>query len=80
MKSGDGADARHLRTLLMMVAGGTSIFVLGFMAFHLALVFGGHAPDRSVLDFYPLMAGIGALFGFERWWSYEQGGVNPFHD
>jgi hypothetical protein len=63
-----------------MLVGGASIFVLGFLVFQLALIFAGHALDGSVLNFYPLVAGAGALFGFERWWSNEQGGVNPFHD
>jgi hypothetical protein len=63
-----------------MLAGGASIFVLALLGLHLALILAGVGPDSSVLNFYPLMVGAGALFGFERWWSYEQGGVNPFHD
>jgi hypothetical protein len=36
--------------------------------------------DPSIWNFYPLMAAIGAMFAFERWWTYECGGVNPWHD
>jgi len=43
----------------------------------------GRPPDSSVYSFYPIMALIGAAFGFERWWAHEQGGdegYNPFHE
>jgi hypothetical protein len=66
---------------VLFLVGGASIFVAGLFAFLTAIgIIGGIWFDSSVLKFYPMMAGLGALFGFERWWSYEVGPVNPFHD
>jgi hypothetical protein len=50
------------------------------LCLHASLVFVGDSPDSSVYYFYPIMGGLGAAFGFERWWSHEYGDVNPFHD
>ena len=74
-------DERPLRTLALFLVGGASLFVFGLFLFLTFVgVLGRVWFDSSVMNFYPLMAGLGALFGFERWWSYEQGPVNPFHD
>ncbi len=73
-------DKHPLRTLVFMVSVGVAFFVFLFLVLHIVLVVDGLAPDPSVLNFYPIMAGLGLVFGFERWWGYEQGGVNPFHD
>jgi len=74
-------DKHPFRTLLIFIAAGGCLFTLGlFLLLTFITVFGGINMDSSVLDFYPLMAGAGALFGFERWWYHESGGVNPFHD
>ncbi len=64
----------------VLLAAGTGIFVLGLFLVLSLLSYAGYGLDSSVLDFYPLMGGAGALFGFERWLAYESGGVNPFHD
>lgn len=74
------ADKHPLRTLLYCITVGMGFFTSLILALHLALVYSGVAPDPSVFNFYPIMAGLGVVFGFERWWGYEQGGVNPFHD
>jgi len=56
------------------------MFVFGLFIFlELIGLFANIWFDPSVLEFYPLMAGVGALFGFERWWTYQNGPVNPFH-
>ncbi|MDG6900653.1 MAG: hypothetical protein JRM80_01630 [Nitrososphaerota archaeon] len=73
-------DRRPWRTLLYCTGVGVGFFVSLFLALHLVLIYSGIAPDPSVFRFYPIMAGLGVLFGFERWWAYEQGGVNPFHE
>ena len=70
----------HLRLLAKFMTIGVLLF-LGLML--LVSLFLLHAPvqsDRSVLYFYPIMAGAGAFFGFVLWWSHEQGPYNPFHD
>ncbi len=64
----------------MMLAAGMFIFVSFLLVLHLSLIYAGVKLDSSIMNFYPMMAGAGILFGFERWWAYEQGGVNPFHD
>ncbi len=69
-----------MRNLLVMLVAGAFLSVFALLLFQLALTLAGVPPDSSVLDFYPIMAGAGLIFGFERWWSYEQGPVNPFHD
>jgi drug/metabolite transporter (DMT)-like permease len=78
--AGQGLTRRHLRRLVLLMGAGVLFFVGLFLCLHLLLIYAGAAPDPSVYNFYPLMAGLGALFGFERWWAHEQGGVNPFHD
>lgn len=74
-------DENPLRTLLISVSVGVLLFVFAlFVLLTVMDFYGGVRLDPSVLNFYPLMAGAGVLFGFERWWAYEQGGVNPFHE
>jgi hypothetical protein len=74
-------DKHPYRTLVVFLAAGSSIFTLAlFLLLYLITGVGGYRLDSSVVDFYPLLAGAGALFGFERWMYYESGGVNPFHD
>jgi len=74
----DPPDKRPWRTLVVCVGSGILIFV-SMLSIVLLLVSYAGAMDSSQLSFYWIMAGAGALFGFERWWSYEQGPVNPFH-
>jgi hypothetical protein len=70
----------HLRTLALFLVAGVVLFV-GLMAvINLIMLRFLAAPDQSILYFYPVMAGAGALFGFERWWAHEQGPYNPFHE
>ena len=74
-------DKHPLRTLGISLAAGVSMFVTGlFLLLWSLLVYGGAKFDPSVWNFYLLVAFAGAVFGFERWWAYESGGVNPFHD
>jgi hypothetical protein len=77
---GQGPTMTHIRRLVMMVAAGTGIFVVLLLALQAVLVYAGAAPDSSIYRFYPVMAALGAAFGFERWWAAEQGEQNPFHD
>ncbi len=70
----------HLRALALFLLAGVGLFV-GLMAVIDAIMLRFLAvPDQSILYFYPVMAGAGALFGFERWWAHEQGPYNPFHE
>lgn len=77
---GEPLDRHPLRTLVLALAAGCALFVALLFVTLTALAFGGVGLDSSVVDFYPLMAIAGAVFGFERWLAYESGGVNPFHD
>ncbi len=70
----------HIKRLVKMVAAGIGIFVVLLLALQAVLVYAGAAPDSSIYRFYPIMAALGVVFGFERWWATEQGGNNPFHD
>jgi hypothetical protein len=74
-------DKHPFRTLALFLALGILAFLAGLFALLGFLQgFAGAKFDSSVVNFYLLMAGGGAIFGFERWWTYELGGVNPFHD
>jgi hypothetical protein len=64
---------------VLMVAG-ACLFVAPVVALQAAPNFVGLRPDSTFYDFYPIMAALGAVFGFERWWGQEQGEYNPFHD
>ncbi len=77
---GQGLTMAHIRRLIKMVAAGIGIFIVLLLALQAALVYAGAALDPSVYRFYPVMAALGAAFGFERWWATEQGEHNPFHD
>lgn len=73
-------DRHPFRTLAVLLAFGVTFFV-GLLFVILTLVSSANIRlDSSVSNFYWIMAGCGALFGFERWLSHEQGAVNPFHD
>ncbi len=73
-------DKHPVRTLAVMLTFGV-VFFVGILFVLLTLVALANVRlDPSVTNFYWVMAGCGALFGFERWLSHEQGGVNPFHD
>lgn len=74
-------DKHPWRTLAKAIPAGASIFMAMFFVLQMSLQVGaGYYPDSSVWNFYPLMAFAGAIFGFERWWAYEQGPYNPFHE
>ncbi len=79
--SEEGTDRHPVRTLVFFLAAGVGLFVAGLYAVLTLLgSVGGAGYDASVLSFYPFMAALGAVFGFERWWSYELGPYNPIHD
>ncbi len=73
-------DKHPVRTLLYLITLGAGIFTLFLLVLHLLLIYGGVPTDPSIFNFYAVMAGLGVLFGFERWWGYEQGGYNPFRE
>jgi len=73
-------DKHPLRTLCVALLAGGIIFVAALFMTLSALALGGIRLDSSVVNFYPLMAFAGAVFGLERWIAYESGGINPFHD
>lgn len=74
-------DKHPVRSLAFFLAAGIVIFVGGLFAVLTSLkALGGVSFDSSVLDFYPVLAGLGALFGFSLWMSFEAGPSNPFHD
>jgi len=73
-------DKHPLETLVAaLLAGGIIFMAVLFMTLS-ALALGGIRLDSSVVNFYPLMAFAGSVFGLERWIAYETGGINPFHD
>ncbi|MDV3293958.1 MAG: hypothetical protein LYZ70_06775 [Nitrososphaerales archaeon] len=76
----EGLTRAHLKRLGFFTLAGGAIFVALLVALQAALAFAGHPVDSSIYKFYPILAGLGAAFGFERWWAHEQGDVNPFHD
>lgn len=77
----DNSRKRLARSLLFFVGAGIFIFVSGLFILLTALEYlGGVKYDPSILYFYPFMAALGAVFGFERWWSHQMGPYNPFHD
>ncbi len=78
--SGQGLTRSHVKRLVKLMVVGVCIFLLALAGLQAALSFGGLPPDRSFYNFYPIMAVLGAVFGFERWWGQEQGDYNPFHD
>jgi hypothetical protein len=72
---------KSLLTLVFFLVGGALIFSLAlFLLLTIIGAWGGVKLDSSVLGFYPIMAGCGAIFGFERWLANQQGPYNPFHD
>jgi len=79
--TGSEQDRNPLRSLLISVFAGGVIFVGGLFLVQVFLEHyaGGAGIDSSFAEFYPLMAVLGAMWGFSRWWSYEQGEYNPFH-
>ena len=62
------------------MAAGVCIFTSFIVAVQVSLDLVGKLPDSTFYNFYPIMVALGAAFGFERWWAYEQGEHNPFHD
>lgn len=70
-------DPHPLRTLVIFVIAMIAIFVAGlFLVLAILADYAGVSYDPSVLKFYPVMAILGAVVGFELWWSYEYGPVN----
>lgn len=66
--------------MALLIAAGACAFVALLAALQFALSSVGVKLDATFYDFYPIMAGLGAVFGFERWWGQELGEYNPFHD
>ena len=77
---GQGLSRSHLKRLVLFMAAGVGIFTLFLVVVQIALGLVGKLPDPTFYDFYPIMVALGAVFGFERWWAYEQGEHNPFHE
>ena len=71
---------RHARRMAGLMAVNACIFLLLLAVLQLVLSIAGAPPDPSFYNFYPIMAGLGVIMGFERWWGQEQGDYNPFHD
>ncbi len=69
-----------MKRLGFFLLAGCAVFVALLVCLQALLVFVGYAVDPSFYNFYPILALLGAAFGFERWWAHEQGDVNPFHD
>ena len=80
MMAEEPIDRYPLRTLAFLLAAGSFLFVALLFAVHMTMVLASMNSDPSIVNFYPVMGLIGALFGFERWWACEQGPVNPFHE
>ncbi|HUI85909.1 MAG TPA: hypothetical protein VLY21_01985 [Nitrososphaerales archaeon] len=74
-------DKHPARSLLVSVLVGCLIFIFFLFVVQMTLQYfaAGYGLDSSFEEFYPIMAALGALWGFSRWWSYEQGEYNPFH-
>lgn len=74
-------DKNLLRSLLISIVSGCFVFVFLLLLVQLDLAYfaAGTRLDSSFADFYPMMVGLGVLWGFSRWCSYEQGEYNPFH-
>ncbi len=75
-----GFTRNHAKRLAKLIAAGVCVFLALLAALQVALSFVGIRPDATFYDFYPIMAALGVVFGFERWWSQELGDYNPFHD
>lgn len=73
-------DRAHFKRLALFMLAGCAIFASFMVCLQAALAFSGRPADASIYNFYPIRGGLGAAFGFERWWAHEQGEVNPFHD
>jgi hypothetical protein len=75
-----GFTKNHVKRMAMLTTVGACAFLALLAALQVALSFVGLRQDATFYDFYPIMAALGAVFGFERWWGQEQGDYNPFHD
>lgn len=79
-EDGQGFTRNHAKRMVALIVAGACIFVALLVALQVALNYVGVRFDGTFYEFYPIMAGVGAVFGFERWWGQEQGEYNPFHD
>jgi uncharacterized RDD family membrane protein YckC len=79
-EEGRSFTRNHVKRLAMLIAAGVCVFIALLAALQVALSLVGLRPDAMFYDFYPIMAALGAVFGFERWWGQELGEYNPFHD
>lgn len=70
----------RLKTLAKFILLGVLLFVGVLVALQAGYAYFHPTEVLQLMPFYPIMGFAGALFGFERWWSQEQGGVNPFHE
>jgi hypothetical protein len=66
--------------MVLLIALFACVFMVLLAALQVALSSVGIRYGGSFYEFYPIMAGLGAIVGFERWWSQELGDYNPFHD
>ena len=78
--SQSGFTANHAKRLAWFMAAGGVIFLVFLFALQVALILANVGLDATFYRFYPIMAAVGAAFGFERWWGQEQGEYNPFHE
>ena len=79
-KEGLGLARSYAGRPAKLLVGGASAFLILPAAVQVALSLVGAPPDATFYRLYPLMAALGAAFGFERWWGQEQGEYHPFHD
>jgi len=77
---GNGFTKDVAKRMIFFIIIFACIFVGLLAALQVALKFVGVQLGVSVYEFYPMMAGLGAVVGFERWWGNELGEYNPFHD
>lgn len=75
------ADRHPVRSLLVSLGFGILLFDGALFVLLALLSYNPYSkPDPSVSNFYWLVTFCGLVFGFERWWHHESGGINPFHD
>jgi hypothetical protein len=65
--SEQGFARNHAKGMLKLMAAGACVFLLLLVALQVALSFAGNPVDSTFYKFYPIMAALGAVFGFERW-------------
>jgi cyanate lyase len=75
-----GFTANHAKRMTKLMVVGVCIFLLFMLVVQVVLSLARSPVDPTFYRFYPIMAVLGATFGFVMWWGQEQGEYNPFHD